>query len=767
MLNIDLTKENCEKMVNLVSDIICISNLAGYAQYVNSAIETILGYSTTEFEEYTLLDLIHPEDRNLLDGLVKEISENKYDISSFEYRFRCKDGTYRWISWNIRIVWDEQLIYSDGRDITERKKVEEELKKATKKLHHAQEFSKVGYWEAKLTCDEYIWSNELFHIFGYKPQEFKPSFEHFLSMVHPDDRNLVINASLNISHKSKVSEIDFRVIRADKKVIWVYEKIIYEYDDKGKLVEKYGITQDITERKIKEARLRESENKYKELVENVPVGIITFDTAGNITFANQKVLEIVGSPSEEEFMSINLLTDPVLMDGGISEFYGDCIEQKKLLTIEKEVYSNWGKSTTIRIQAAPISDDSGNIHSVIAIIEDFTERKKLENELKTAKEEAEASNKAKSQFLANMSHEIRTPMNGIMGMTDLMLMSSLTVEQTEMAEIIKASSKSLLKIINDILDLSKIDAGKVELNPELIDFHNFINSKTRIYETLAQEKGLDFEMKTEANLPKEIIVDRTKLAQIANNLVGNAVKFTEKDKIIVSIEKVKTIENKVMLGFSISDTGIGIKMEDMHKLFNYFTQLEDFLTKRFQGTGLGLAISKSLVELMGGEIFVESEYGKGSTFYFTCLVEVPEEINTDSVDEHSEADKHEDGHLLILLVEDDPVGQMFIKKACKLKGWRVYAVNGGKEALDTLQKHRFNLILMDVQMSGMSGYDVTKIIREKEISTGTHIPIIAATAYAMEEDRVRCLEAGMDDYISKPISIDKLYELVEKWGTPK
>jgi PAS domain S-box-containing protein len=741
--------------------------LAGYAQYVNSAIETILGYSTTEFEEYTLLDLIHPEDRNLLDGLVKEISENKYDISSFEYRFRCKDGTYRWISWNIRIVWDEQLIYSDGRDITERKKVEEELKKATKKLHHAQEFSKVGYWEAKLTCDEYIWSNELFHIFGYKPQEFKPSFERFLSMVHPDDRNLVINASLNISHKSKVSEIDFRVIRADKKVIWVYEKIIYEYDDKGKLVEKYGITQDITERKIKEARLRESENKYKELVENVPVGIITFDTAGNITFANQKVLEIVGSPSEEEFMSINLLTDPVLMDGGISEFYGDCIEQKKLLTIEKEVYSNWGKSTTIRIQAAPISDDSGNIHSVIAIIEDFTERKKLENELKTAKEEAEASNKAKSQFLANMSHEIRTPMNGIMGMTDLMLMSSLTVEQTEMAEIIKASSKSLLKIINDILDLSKIDAGKVELNPELIDFHNFINSKTRIYETLAQEKGLDFEMKTEANLPKEIIVDRTKLAQIANNLVGNAVKFTEKGKIIVSIEKVKTIENKVMLGFSISDTGIGIKMEDMHKLFNYFTQLEDFLTKRFQGTGLGLTISKSLVELMGGEICVESEYGKGSTFYFTCLVEVPEEIKTDSVDEHSETDKHEDGQLHILLVEDDPVGQLFIKKACKLKGWRVNAVNGGKEALDTLQKHRFNLILMDVQMSGMSGYDVTKIIREKETSTGRHIPIIAATAYAMEEDRARCLEAGMDDYISKPISIDKLYELVEKWGTSK
>lgn len=763
LFNTSLNKENYYKMVSLVPDIILISNFEGCAKYVNPAFEKILGYSMSELKEHTLLDIIHPKDKVLLESLVKEARKNKHETLRFEFRFKCKDGAYKWISWNINIQWDERLVYSTGRETTERKKAEQDLKRVTEKFNEAQKFAKVGHWECNAETEEYMWSDEIFNMLGYKPQEFTPTFQLFLSMVHPDDRHLLANPPLSITPANNERESDFRMIRADKEIIWVYEKIIYDFDDEGRPVERSGITQDITERKIREAKLKESENRYKNLVENVPVGIINFDTKGNIIFLNSKIQEIAASPSEEATKSINMLTDPVLLEYGISELYRECIEQRELITAEKEICTHWGKSITMRIQAAPIKDESDNVQSVIAIYEDFTERKKLVAELQAAKEKADESNKAKSQFLANMSHEIRTPMNGIMGMTNLLLLSKLTEEQTEMAEIIKFSSNSLLNIINDILDLSKINAGKVELTSEVVNFYDLIHSRKKFYKALAQHNGLDFELKIGADLPKEVIVDKIKLAQIGNNLVGNAVKFTEKGKITTSIEKVASIGNKVLLKHSVSDTGIGIKEDDIPKLFNYFTQLDDFLTKRFQGTGLGLAISKSLVELMGGEIWVESQYGKGSTFYYTYLVDIPEKQQHFLDDKGNLEYDNINNNLCILLVEDDSTAQLFIKKACKLKGWQVHAVSSGDESLEALRKNHYNLVLMDIQMSEMSGYDVAKVIRENEKATGEHIPIIAATAYAMSEDIERCLEAGMDDYIAKPIDIRSLHKVIEKW----
>jgi CheY-like chemotaxis protein len=252
--------------------------------------------------------------------------------------------------------------------------------------------------------------------------------------------------------------------------------------------------------------------------------------------------------------------------------------------------------------------------------------------------------------------------------------------------------------------------------------------------------------------------------QVLTNLIGNAIKFTEKGKISLSVKKIKDIEDKIKLMFSITDTGIGIKEEDIPKLFLYFSQLDSTLTKRFQGTGLGLAISKSLVELMGGEIAVKSEAGIGSTFYFTCLADTPDEKCNTPNQQGKAAIKELTSKLNMLLVEDDYVSQLIIKQVCKSKGWNIEIASNGSDALDMLNKGCFDLILTDIQMPEMSGYEIAEIIRENEKASGAHIPIIATTAYAMHGDKERCIDAGMDDYISKPIDLLKLEEIIQRYA---
>jgi signal transduction histidine kinase/CheY-like chemotaxis protein len=376
------------------------------------------------------------------------------------------------------------------------------------------------------------------------------------------------------------------------------------------------------------------------------------------------------------------------------------------------------------------------------------------------KQVADDANKAKSQFLANMSHEIRTPLNGIIGMADLLCLSELNEGQMKMVNTIHASSKRLLDIINDILELSKIDSGKMELKPELIDLEDIINEEIDLYTTLAKEKGLEYEVIIESNVPKHIIVDKTRLNQIICNLVGNAIKFTEKGMISLYVKKVKNIGDNIQLMVSVTDTGIGIEKEEIPKIFDYFTQLDNTTTKKFQGTGLGLTISKNLANLMGGDICVESKYGKGSTFSFTFITKAPQK---DKFKHSYYKSNNSLSFPKILLVEDDHVSQVIVQLLCDHMGWDIEVASNGKEALDILEKKSKDLVLMDIQMPEMSGFDITKKIREKEADNGNHIPIIATTAYAGHENKEKCLNEGMDDFISKPIDIKKLKDIVLRW----
>lgn len=530
----------------------------------------------------------------------------------------------------------------------------------------------------------------------------------------------------------------------------------------------------LQEKETAEKALDESREQYRSVVNSIREVVFQTDADGNWIFINPAWEEVAGYPFEsvKDHTFWNSMQN-VLGVKGLEDYQEMVLRSSEANSQKRFTISFLDANHDTRhleLYIRLFYDAAGNFSGLFGTMNNITETVKAFESLKQAKEIAETANQSKSEFLANVSHELRTPLNVVIGLSDLLYNTTLNAEQKDFVVTINAASQSLLTIINDLLDLSKLEAGKLSLIEEQFDLRELVENTKDMMIWRAKEKSLLLNADVDSRIPLSVIGDSHRIRQVLINLIGNAIKFTYHGSICVHVTFLKESTDQVSVQFVISDTGIGIAPEDMQNLFTPFTQIDAALNRKFDGTGLGLAICKKIIDMLEGDIGVKSEEGAGSEFWFNVSFQKAldgpvknGEIERVSMQALQSDNKFELKDSKILTVEDNQMNLKLLTHMLKKLGYQMIIAPNGRIAVDICRQQEFDLILMDCQMPEMDGFEATRAIRTDQESLNQNTPIVVMTANVLLGDRERCFDSGMNDYIAKPIILQKLQEGIEKW----
>ena len=728
----------------------------------NRASEELTGYKREELrgQSFLTLDLIAAHDREKMAALIPVCLHQA--TGPFEVVLNRKDGRraiaeIRTIPFHIK---GQTLVLGVARDITDRKRAEAVVRELAAIVEHSNDAIIGKTLDGVVTS----WNASAERTYGYTAEEMiGRSIAALIPAGHETELATLLARIRAGEHIRHLETVRVRKDGGRRHVSLTVSPII---DAAGAIVGASTITRDITEHRRMEQALRDSEERFRTISASAQDGIVVMDNDGRVTFWNCAAEKIFGY-TEAEALGKDLhgmLAPPSYADRytrGLAAFKHTGQGPAVGATLELTAVRKDGTQFPVELSISAVQ--LGGQWQAVGIARDITERKRFETQLREAREAAEAASRAKSEFLANMSHEIRTPMNGIIGMTELALETPLSAEQREYLEMVKSSADSLLTVINDMLDFSKIEAGKLDL--EAVDFSvsHVCSDTVKALQLRAKEKGLVLQCARAPNVPEMLVGDPARFRQVIFNLVGNAIKFTEHGGVTLRLERETTAADTVGLHVTVADTGIGIAPEQQQRIFEAFEQADSSTTRRYGGTGLGLPIAAKLIELMGGRLWVESTLGVGSTFHFTVQLgrsTAPVAAPAGPAARLTRP-RPRTRSLHVLLAEDNVVNQRLAVRVLEKHGHTAVVTATGKEALAALERERFDVVLMDVQMPEMDGFEATAAIREQEKGNGHHIPIIAMTAHALKGDEERCLQAGMDGYIAKPIQPRTLLALIE------
>jgi PAS domain S-box-containing protein len=744
-------------------------NMKGGLPFSNPDLMNRLGYEQSELKsEPVWLGKITEETLHLFRGQLNiHIESGAETPFAQEVCFLHKNAGCKYFVFTGRIIqWDESgmplLMSGSYLNITPQRETEKELKRVKDFLIKTNHAAKIGGWEIDINTEQVTWTAGTQSIFGL-PADFVPQKDNFMHFFKEgDDRNKLEEAFKLAVTTGTPYNVELRVTNTRGEDIWTRTIGQPEFED-GRCRRVYGIFQDITRQKQDEEKLLMKQAQLEAFIGSAPAALAMLDkslkyiAASKIWMAsyNIEVSAITGKSHLEVFHEIS------------DEWKGylqRCLQGETFKKEEDQFTRRDGKSEWLRWEIKPWYEAPGQVGGVILFTDLITEKKLAQEELIKAKEDAENALQAKSRFLSVMSHEIRTPMNAVIGFSNLLLQNPRE-DQLEYLKLLKFSADSLMVIINDILNLSKIEEDMVDF--ERVDFNlkELLENIYAINKQVIIEKNIDLKLNYDPALPLIINGDTVRIGQVISNLVNNAIKFTETGEVVITAKLVDCDKDNVSIYFEISDTGIGIPEDKQQYVFEMFTQASSETTRKFGGIGLGLSICRRLIELMGGNIQIRSRLGEGSVFYFTLVLKKGDSNPCEHSDKQDNKEYITSGALngiKVLLAEDNPINVLVVKRYLQQWGVECDVAENGQITLQMLWTKEYDLILMDLQMPVMDGYEASRQIRTMA-GNYSSVPIIAITASVVGDIKQSVLASGMNDWISKPFNPAELFEKIRKY----